>query len=411
MPTVKIATLTRDARNANKGTQRGAAMLEKSLRDLGAGRSILIDKNGAVIAGNKTLETAAGIGLEDCIVVKSDGKRLVAVQRTDIDIDSPEGRSLAIADNRTGQVNLDWDASVLADLGAELDLTQFWKPDELAELLASVAGSEGGIDPDADPDAIPESVETRCKSGDLWRLGDHRLICGDCTDTATVARLLDGAKPPLCVTDPPYGVDYDPEWRNEADRANGKPYGASAVGLVANDNRADWSAAWALFPGDVIYSWHPPGATSLVHAKALQDSGFDLRMQIIWAKSNFPIGRGDYHVKHEPCWYAVRKGQPAHRTNDRTQSTLWEIDKPMKSETGHSTQKPVECMARPIRNHTFDSVYDPFVGSGTTLIAAQMTGRACFACELMPNYCDIALTRWETLTGRTAELIEHGAPS
>ena len=255
---------------------------------------------------------------------------------------------------------------------------------------------------------VPEVDEPISKRGDLWLLGDHRLLCGDATDAGDVVKLLDGAIPHLCVTDPPYGVNYDPAWRNVEAAKGNLAYSARRIGLVTNDDRADWHEAWDLFPGDVIYSWHPAGATSLVHAAALQDSGFALRMQIIWAKSNFPIGRGDYHVRHEPCWYAVRKGSPARRTNDRTQTTLWEINLDRNVEGGHSTQKPVGCMARAIRNHEPCDVYDPFLGSGTTLIACEQLNRHCYAMELEPKYVDVAVRRWENFTGRKAVL--DGAP-
>jgi len=254
-----------------------------------------------------------------------------------------------------------------------------------------------------DPDDVPDVLqETYVKRGDLWLLGQHRLMCGDSTGEADVMRLLGTAVPYLCVTDPPYGVNYDPAWRNVEAAKGNLSYAASRVGQVANDDRADWCAAWRLFPGDVIYSWHPAGATSLIHAAALQDSGFVIRMQIIWAKSNFPIGRGDYHVRHEPCWYAVREGRPSRRTDDRTQTTLWEINLDKNVEGGHSTQKPVECMERPIRNHDAGGVYDPFVGSGTTIIAAERTGRICYAMEVEPRYVQVAIERWQNYTGQKA---------
>lgn len=264
----------------------------------------------------------------------------------------------------------------------------------LAEMAADSKLDWGQPEAVADPGAqIDRAEELREKwgveRGQLWEIGAHRLLCGDSTDAGDVGRLFAGeVVPALCVTDPPYGVSYDASWREEISHAEGR-----RMGKVANDDRADWSATWALFPGDVIYSWHPAGATSLVHAAALQDSGFALRIQIIWAKSNFPIGRGDYHVRHEPCWYAVRKDRPAHRTDDRTQTTLWEINLDANVEGGHSTQKPVECMARPIRNHEFDSVYDPFLGSGTTMVAAEQLGRRCFALEIEPKYVAVALER------------------
>jgi len=215
-----------------------------------------------------------------------------------------------------------------------------------------------------------------------------------------VSLALAGIRPHLMVTDPPYGVEYDPDWRNRADRANGKPYGARAIGTVSNDDNADWRAAWSLFPGNIAYVWHAGRHASVVQA-SIEAAGFDIRSQIIWAKTRFAISRGDYHWQHEPCWYAV-KGT-GHWTGDRSQTTLWTIDH-QKSETGHSTQKPVECMRRPIENNSSpgQAVYDPFVGSGTTIIAAEMTGRAAHCIEISPTYCDVAVTRWQNFTGQTA---------
>jgi DNA modification methylase len=250
------------------------------------------------------------------------------------------------------------------------------------------------VDPGPQVDHAAElQAKWQTARGQLWEIGRHRVLCGDATSAEDVGRVLDGAVPFLCVTDPPYGVEYDPNWRNVEAAKGNLAYAARRIGAVANDDRADWREAWALFSGDVIYSWHPPGATSLVHAAALQDSGFMIRMQIIWAKSNFPIGRGDYHVRHEPCWYAVRKGKAAQRTDDRTQTTLWEINLDRNVEGGHSTQKPMECMARPIRNHEAAEVYDPFLGSGTTAVAAEQLGRRCYGLEIEPKYVAVILER------------------
>jgi DNA modification methylase len=241
-------------------------------------------------------------------------------------------------------------------------------------------------------DELREKWQT--ERGQVWEVGRHRLMCGDCTSPEDVGGvLLAGEKPGLMVTDPPYGIDYDPAWRVKAAQEGHLAYEATRIGEVRNDDRADWKQAWDCFPGDVLYAWHPPGATSLVHARAIQDSGFMLRAQIIWAKSHFPIGRGDYHLRHEPCWYAVRQGQAAHRTKDRTQTTLWQINLDKNVEGGHSTQKPVECMARAIRNHTFPDVYDPFLGSGTTMVAAEQLGRICYGMEIEPKYVAVTLER------------------
>ena len=245
--------------------------------------------------------------------------------------------------------------------------------------------------------------------GKLKLKSTHRIICGDSTDAATVKALLGDEKPHLMVTDPPYGVEYDPEWRGKADRANGKKIGASATGKVLNDDKADWREAWALFPGDVAYVWH--GERQLVSiAEQLADCGFNLRNLIVWGKSAFVIGRGNYHSQHETCWYAVKKTGKGHWAGDRKQTTLWKIDKPQKSETGHGTQKPVECMKRPIENNSSpgQAVYEPFSGSGTTIIAAEQTGRRCFAVELSPLYVDVAVKRWQEFTGRKAKLEATG---
>jgi DNA modification methylase len=184
---------------------------------------------------------------------------------------------------------------------------------------------------------------------------------------------------------------------------------------VNNDNRSDWSEAWQLFPGSIAYVWHG-GLHSAVVQASLEGANFVVRAQIIWAKQHFVFGRGDYHWQHEPCWYAVR-GTGAW-AGDRKQTTLWAINNNnpfgtggnAEKKTGHSTQKPVECMKRPIENNSSpgQAVYDPFVGSGTTIIAAEMTGRACHAIELSPAYVDVAVTRWQNFTGQEATLEATG---
>ncbi len=277
-----------------------------------------------------------------------------------------------------------------------LDLgTLGFEPREINALLRGDA---------ADPreDAVPEAPAVpMSRLGDLWHLGAHRLLCGDATDPGGVTRLLAGVAPHLMVTDPPYGVMYDPDWRNRAGASETK-----RTGKVLNDDRADWRAAWALFPGDVAYVWH--GA---LHATTVADSldaaAFNVRSQIIWAKERLVLSRGDYHWQHEPCWYAVRKAATGHWSGDRKQTTLWQIaSRDQDAETIHGTQKPVECMRRPILNNSSpgQAVYEPFSGSGTTIIAAESTGRACYAIELDPAYVDVAILRWQAFTGQEARL-------
>jgi DNA modification methylase len=175
------------------------------------------------------------------------------------------------------------------------------------------------------------------------------------------------------------------------------------MGRVTNDDSADWIEAWKLFPGDVAYVWHG-GLRSVEQATSLERAGFAIRSQIIWNKGRLVISRGDYHWQHESCWYSVRKGKAGHWNGSRTESTVWDIPKPQSSETGHGTQKPVECMKRPIENNSSpgQAVYEPFSGSGTTIIAAEITGRICHAIELDRAYVDVAVRRWEDFTGEQA---------
>lgn len=215
----------------------------------------------------------------------------------------------------------------------------------------------------------------------------------------------------MMVTDPPYGVEYDPSWRVNTKKMVGA---VRARGNVKNDETCDWREAWRLFGGDIAYVWHAGKFASVVQA-SLESCDFEIRSQIVWAKQHFAISRGNYHWQHEPCWYAVRKGKPAKFCKDRTQTTLWEIASMncfggSKAEgdsfTGHGTQKPFECMARPIRNHNLKEIYDPFVGSGTTIIACEKLGRKCYAMELDPRYVDVVVARWEKLAGKKAERIK-----
>jgi len=375
--------------------------LMKSIKRFGWGAVILARPNGEIIAGHGRMEAAKRLGM-------------AKVPVRFLDLDPAEAHLLALADNKLTEVG-EWDDAMLREIlasakgdGADLDGLG-WSDEELLALLAN--DPTDGL---TDPDDVPEVQETPVSVlGDVWLLGRHRITCGDSTDATVVERVLAGVKPHLMVTDPPYGVEYDPGWRGEAKKADGTLLSTGsgrARGKVENDDRADWREAWTLFPGDVAYVWHAPGALSVSVAESLVASGFELRMQIIWAKTQLVIGRGHYHMQHEPCWYAVRRGGTGHWAGDRKQTTLWSIPKPHKSETGHGTQKPVECMKRPIENNSSpgQAVYEPFSGSGTTIIACEMTARACHAVELNPAYVDVAVRRWQAFTGQTATLEGDG---
>ena len=283
--------------------------------------------------------------------------------------------------------------------------------------------SDGNTDPDDAPPAPKDPVSVL---GDVWILGNHRLACGDSTQPETVNRALGGSKPHLMVTDPPYGVEYDPSWRQKA----GVGSKGAATGKVMNDDRADWREVWALFPGSVAYVWHGG-----LHAGTVEDSlvacKFKIRAQIVWVKSRPALSRGHYHWQHEPAlygvreseaddhWrfvpehelvgYAVKDGETADWHGGRKQSTVWFIEH-VKSDTGHGTQKPVEAMRRPIVNNSDpgDPVFEPFSGSGTTIIACEVTGRHCRAIELDPRYVDVDVLRWEAFTGKSAVLEATG---
>lgn len=373
---------------------------------------ILSNRTGelVIIAGNQRYDAAKTMGLQKVPTFLLEG------------LTEAKEREIVIRDNVS---NGQWDMELLEANWSDLPLLDFG-----VALPEDWLSSKSDIDPDdfSADDAAAEIKDPVTRPGDVWLLGRHRLMCGDSTNADNVKRLWGGARPLLMVTDPPYGVEYDASWRDVLkDGAHDL-----AKGKVLNDNRADWREAWALFSGDVAYVWHA-GSKAQVVADSLTASGFQIRSQIVWAKNQLVISRGHYHSQHEPCWYAVRKGKTAHWKGGRKkttlwkslpevvrsgeevyvrridadllwalsgdESTVWEIDKPLKSETGHSTQKPVECMARAIRNHDSKGVYDPFLGSGTTLIAAEQLGRTCYGMELSPIYCDVICRRFEEFTG------------
>ena len=395
-----LVDLTSDPHNANRGTDRGRDALARSLREYGAGRAVLIDRHGRIIAGNKTVEQAKRLNIP-LRVVKTDGQHLIAVQRDDLDLATdPRAKALAIADNRVGELDLEWDVDMLKAMQAGgLDLSAFWTADEFATLVARPQTGK------TDENAVVEPGPTDIVRGELIILGRHRLLCGDATSAGDVTRLLGGATPVLMTTDPPYGVSYDPAWRHRANPAQ-----RTTVGRVMNDDRADWTVAWTLFPGHVAYIWHAALKAPAVAAD-IEAAGFKIRSQVIWVKAHFALSRGDYHWGHEPAWYAVRG--TGHWRGDRRQTTVWEIPNlnpfggargPDNAVTGHGTQKPVRLFEIPILNHTVagDAVYDPFSGSGTAIIAAEKLGRACLAMEIDAKYVQDAVTRWEAFTGQTA---------
>lgn len=380
-----IERLLPSPRNARTHSDAQVAEIAGSIRAFGFSNPILVGETGEVIAGHGRLAAARLLALREVPVLLLTG------------LSEMQQRQLMLADNRIA-LNAGWDLEMLqlelkdlSALGADLKVLGFTK----GELASALTPADRGL---TDEDTVPAMEEIAVtRPGDVWRLGSHRIGCGDSTDRALVGEVLAGSSPVLMVTDPPYGVNYDPEWRHRAGVNN-----SSRVGKVENDGQADWEAAWALFPGNIAYVWHGALHAATV-AASLERQGFAIRAQIIWAKERLVIGRGDYHWQHEPCWYAVRS--KGNWTGDRKQTTLWNISsRDQDAETVHGTQKPVECMRRPIVNNTSpgEVIYEPFSGSGTTLIAAESCGRICRAVELSPHYVDVAVRRWQAFTGAKA---------
>jgi len=375
---IKVSSLKKNPENPRQIRDEKFEKLKASIQEfpqMMALRPMIVDETNTVLGGNMRLNAIKALGMTE---IPDEW-----VKRSD-ELTDEEKKRFVITDNSSfGEY--DWAA-----------IANEWSDLPLADWGLDVPGFEE-IETEGDADAEPQidkaaevNKKWKVKRGDLWQIGEHRLLCGDSTKKEDVEKVLGGAKPNLMVTDPPYGVNYDPSWRVEA----GISKNTDKMGKVTNDDNADWTEAWLLSPSSVAYVWHDGLQASIVQA-SLEIASFELRSQIVWAKDRMALSRGDYHWKHEPCWYAVRKGETSKRNEDRTQTTLWEIVSREDSGHGHGTQKPLECMARPIRNHEGD-VYEPFAGSGTTIVASQNLGRKCYAIELNPDYCAVILERMQT---------------
>jgi DNA modification methylase len=415
-----LKSLIPSARNERTHTPEQIGLIADAITRFGWTNPVLVRADGEIVAGHARVLAAERIGFDPVPTI------------TLAHLDDAAAAALRVADNQLTIAGSGWDPDRLRETlgmlrgsGWDLGALGFGPVD-----IASLFNTRGGLtDPDAAPPAPADPVT---RVGDLWVCGRHWLVCGDATNRDAVGELLAagrrvGKSPNLMVTDPPYGVDYDAFWRA---RTGLNAAVGPAHGQVTNDHRADWSSAWALFPGDVAYVWHG-GLHSMVVENSLSAAGLLVRSQIIWVKTRPVISRGNYHWQHEPALYTVREGAEddwARFDNDhevagylvrkggragweggRKQSTVWFIEH-LRSDTGHSTQKPVECMRRPIENNSKagDAVYDPFLGSGTTMIAAEMTGRCCFGVEVAPAYCDVAVLRWQAFTGQAATLAGSG---
>jgi len=420
MATPKLSDLEPDERNANKGTPRGQKQIVGSVQRNGAGRSGLLDKNNKIVAGNKSTEAFAEVFGEDVepIIVETDGTRPVYVKRTDLDLDDPDpnnaARKLAYEDNLTSAFSFDLDLDVVAldieagfDFG-EIDIT----PVDLAGLGVEV---ENGAGEDTEPQ-IDKAAELQEKwgtaLGQLWQLGEHRLICGDCTDEGVVKRVVGNDKAKLFATDPPYGANAgnigytaqrdDIEAITKDDLEGVEMQAFLEAAFAACIPSLEQNCAW--------YLWHPM-LTQGYFAAAAAAAAADLiiHRQIIWVKDQFIFGRGDYHWRHELCFYGWRKGNRPDWNEGRNQDTVWLVPYDGKrSEIGHPTAKPIELFAKPIRNHTKanDICLEPFCGSGSQIIACQNLSRQCRAVEISPGYVAVTLERFHQHSGIMPELIQ-----
>lgn len=391
--TVAIGDLVLDPSNARKHSPKNLEAIKGSLAKFGQQKPIVVGKGNVVIAGNGTLEAARALGWDEISVVRTK-------------LEGTDATAFAIADNRTGEL-AEWDAGVLGDtlkslqdLDFDLDSIGF-SQDDLDKMIAQPLPAEGLTD----PDAVPEQVETRCKPGDLWILGEHRLLCGDSTNVQHVGRLMGETKADLCVTDPPYNVNYGGAKQN----LKGSKYKERTI---ANDNMSGedfgdfcrgFVGSIAAFVQGCIYVFGPPGPDGRIMFTVL-DQAFHCSTTIIWNKDRFVLGRGKYHCKYEPCWFGWN-GDGSNFVDDRTLSNVWDFARPAASDL-HPTMKPVELIEQAIKHASKpgQTVLDLFGGSGTTLLACERTGRKARLNELDPKYCDVILTRWEQFTGKTATL-------
>jgi DNA modification methylase len=401
------------ARNARKITAAAVDKVAASIQEFGFRQPIVVDKEGVVIVGHVRLRAAKQLRLPEVPVH-------VAANLTPAQV-----KAYRLMDNRSHE-EVEWDLDLLGaellelkDLDVEMVLTGFTDR-ELDTLLRDPADDEKA---DQAP-PLPAVAVTR--PGDLWLLGPHRVLCGDATNPESVTRLVADRKPFLMVTDPPYGIELDSEWRDRAGLNGCGPAETSYMKhrteghtetSISGDTRADWSEAFALVPSlEVAYVWHASKFTREV-LDGLLRIGFVHHQQIIWNKGRAVLTRTPYWFAHEPCWFTRKKNAPWYgKPGENT--TIWDSPSPKfimggsnEQKYDHPTQKPIELMRRPILNHTRrgELVYEPFLGSGTTLAAAEITDRICFGVELDPKYCDVVIQRWQELTGKQATLEGDGA--
>lgn len=376
---LKLSQIKPYSANAKKHSDKQIAQVAESIREFGFNQPLVVDKDYEIIVGHGRFEAAKLLGLEEV-------PALVAENLNEAQI-----KAYRLADNRLNES--DWDMKlVIEELkgldveGFDIELTGFER-----DLL---------IEKSPKDDEIPESAPSIAQEGDLWKLGSHRLKVGSATSLEDVEDLMGGVKADMFLTDPPYNVAYEGKTK-DALKIKNDEMGDEEFRQFLIDSFACADAV--MKPGAVFYIWHAD-SEGFNFRGACKDVGWPVRQCLIWNKNVHVMGRQDYHWKHEPCLYGWKEGA-AHLWNaDRTQSTVLNFDKPSKSEK-HPTMKPVELFAYQLTNNTKgeDIVLDLFGGSGTTLIAAEKTGRVCHMMEIDPKYADVIIKRWEEYTNQKAE--------
>jgi site-specific DNA-methyltransferase (adenine-specific) len=381
--TISVADLSLDPSNVRKHSRRNLDAIKASLRKFGQQKPIVVNAKGIVLAGNGTLTAAKELGWTEIQIVRTE---LAGVEAT----------AFAIADNRTAEL-AEWEEDKLSQVLQSLKV-------EDADLLAATGYDAAEVDKmskaEVTEDEAPEPpAEPITKAGDLWILGEHRVMCGDSTKRENVARLMSGDLAKLVVTDPPYGVDYQGGVFSKRDKLAGDQT-ADLYGPILK-LAYEFSDAKA-----AVYLWHSDGKAVDVFA-ALDSAKYVRRITIIWNKNIAQFGAlsAQYKQKHEPCHYLFKKGESPRWFGPTNETTVWDIDRNQTNEH-HPTEKPIGIMARPIQNSSepTDIILDFFLGSGTTLIAAEQLGRKCYGMEISPSYCDVIAKRWENLTGKKAVL-------
>ena len=385
---IDSATLIPYINNAKTHSDKQVNMIAASIKEFGFNNPILIDGENGVIAGHGRLMAANKLGLETVPTIEL------------AHLSEAQKKAYILADNRLGEVHTEWDMELvntelqfLDELDFDVELTGFDMPEVLEDGLT-------------DEDAVPEIPdEPVTKLGDVWLLGNHRLMCGDSVSTDDVDKLCDGQLVDMWLTDPPYNVDYEGKTKDSLKIENDKMDDDSFREFLTE---AYSCANIQMKAGAVFYIWHAD-SEGYNFRGAAKDVGWPVRQCLVWKKQTMVMGRQDYHWKHEPCLYGWKEGAAHLWATDRKQTTILEFDRPSRNKE-HPTMKPVELFAYQMLNNTkgSDIVLDSFGGSGTTIIACEKHGRIARVMELDPKYCDVIVKRWQEFTGKAATLESTG---